>query len=209
MYTKERVSRNCKTCGKEVIILLSKVKNNKDTYCSRPCSWASKKKEKIRAECPVCNTKFEIFPSRDSRTQNNYCSPKCSQLGAHLRVHNYDSEGNLLEKWCPGCLEWLSSNKFGKFKKNKSGLRTRCKGCRFIEKYGNENSKEDILNLLESDSCQICGSTYRLTIDHNHFTGKIRDRLCSKCNVIVGFSEENSDLLRKIANYIDDHKTKG
>lgn len=58
--------------------------------------------------------------------------------------------------------------------------------------------------------CAICyrhQSTlkHKLSIDHNHNTGKIRGLLCPDCNILVGRLEKNY-LLQKINLYLSKHK---
>ena len=45
-----------------------------------------------------------------------------------------------------------------------------------------------------------------LVIDHCHDTGKIRGLLHNNCNVIVGMSREDSALLLRIAEYVEEHR---
>jgi len=56
--------------------------------------------------------------------------------------------------------------------------------------------------------CQACGSKGfcgRWCFDHCHKTLKFRGIVGNRCNVILGMVEDNSDVLRKQANYLD-HK---
>ena len=42
----------------------------------------------------------------------------------------------------------------------------------------------------------------RLSVDHNHKTGKIRSLLCRQCNFLVGYVENNVNLVKRILNYL-------
>lgn len=67
--------------------------------------------------------------------------------------------------------------------------------------------------------CQICGnkpnkdgrpkdrgnSANILNIDHCHTTGKVRGLLCSRCNITLGVLEEDPELMRKMAEYIEEN----
>lgn len=55
----------------------------------------------------------------------------------------------------------------------------------------------------QSSKCFICGSNVRLTVDHNHTTGKIRKLLCATCNSGLGLFKENPESLRKAAEYCE------
>ena len=41
-------------------------------------------------------------------------------------------------------------------------------------------------------------------IDHNHETGKFRGILCFPCNSMLGMSQDNINLLRKAASYLEE-----
>lgn len=45
-----------------------------------------------------------------------------------------------------------------------------------------------------------------LAVDHDHITGKIRGLLCYSCNIGIGFLKDSSDLLKKAAEYLEEHK---
>lgn len=59
--------------------------------------------------------------------------------------------------------------------------------------------------------CAICESTKtldygkRLSVDHNHKTGKIRDLLCTRCNTVVGIMESNPELFERAKEYLRKH----
>ena len=58
--------------------------------------------------------------------------------------------------------------------------------------------------------CVICGGIsdrgYRLAVDHNHETGKIRGLLCSKCNLHL-FALENRTWRLLAEDYLYDHRS--
>jgi hypothetical protein len=57
--------------------------------------------------------------------------------------------------------------------------------------------------------CFLCnkpqrgGRTPNLVLDHDHKTKRIREFLCSRCNIALGLLEDDVDLLRKAAAYIE------
>jgi hypothetical protein len=72
--------------------------------------------------------------------------------------------------------------------------------------------------MLESQNgvCAICNNfeieknqygIKRLSVDHNHQTGKIRGLLCTKCNTGLSFFKDKPDLLIKANNYLVNYGT--
>jgi len=66
--------------------------------------------------------------------------------------------------------------------------------------------------LVEQDGkCAICGEPpsvggKRLSVDHDHETGKIRALLCQRCNLVVGGLKESAAFARLVADYLEKHK---
>lgn len=48
----------------------------------------------------------------------------------------------------------------------------------------------------------------RLSVDHCHKTGKVRELLCNRCNVTIGATEDNIELLEKMKQYLIKHRNK-
>ena len=58
--------------------------------------------------------------------------------------------------------------------------------------------------------CKICkmgstckGKPERLSVDHNHETGKVRGLLCRRCNRALGAFRDNPDVLRAAIEYLE------
>jgi hypothetical protein len=84
-------------------------------------------------------------------------------------------------------------------------------------KYGLTESQYNKIFVNQKGLCAICnqpeilkikGKLKPLCVDHCHETSNIRKLLCSLCNVMLGMAKDNSDILRKAANYIDSFKDK-
>jgi hypothetical protein len=70
----------------------------------------------------------------------------------------------------------------------------------------------DAMFEAQGGMCKACGKPetretdgriHRLQIDHCHLTDKLRGLLCWRCNVTVGNVEDDAELLRKLAGYLD------
>jgi hypothetical protein len=94
-----------------------------------------------------------------------------------------------------------------------------CNGSNYKNKYTNDLwvkygiTEIQYYRLLESqnNACAICGRcetksvqgvVVALSVDHDHYTGKVRGLLCSKCNFILGNAEDNIETLESAINYL-------
>ena len=66
---------------------------------------------------------------------------------------------------------------------------------------------EDIL-IKQDHRCAICRKGYNrsLHVDHNHATGSIRGLLCFKCNAAIGYIDDNPEVARTMAIYLEEEK---
>jgi RNA polymerase subunit RPABC4/transcription elongation factor Spt4 len=60
----------------------------------------------------------------------------------------------------------------------------------------------------QGEACAICGSSdsrgSSWHTDHSHLTGEFRGVLCRFCNWLLGFANDNPEVLRKAAQYLAD-----
>lgn len=115
---------------------------------------------------------------------------------------------------------------------NKVGIRKPCKEClrtlrrqRYIDKNGGDAAYDQLLRRAygltieeyerkrraQGGRCAICqrgetilhsGKTRRLSVDHDHVTGAVRDLLCSRCNRIVWAIEDNHTTIAAVHAYL-------
>jgi hypothetical protein len=79
------------------------------------------------------------------------------------------------------------------------------------QSYGLTADAYDALLVTQNNQCALClreASTLkrRLSVDHDHKTGKVRALLCSHCNLLLGHARDRADLLRKAASYLETHE---
>lgn len=131
----------------------------------------------------------------------------------------------MTKRICSSCEE---NKPFSDFYKSSPGV---CKECKlgYNRKWKAENADQQKNNLRRSalrrnfgitieqydemfdrqkGCCAICerhqdNFSKRLAVDHNHITGEIRGLLCNYCNHRVVGRHRDGDLLRKIADYVD------
>ena len=136
-------------------------------------------------------------------------------------------------KYCNGCKINLPVTLFGHFhdKMGRRYLQPRCVKCHNEQKqrwyqrnpeaarsaqltkyYGIDSDEYERLLTEQGGRCKICNSDKPgrktnkfFSVDHNHTTGKVRGLLCSKCNSAIGLMQDSSAILRKAAEYLDQH----
>lgn len=63
---------------------------------------------------------------------------------------------------------------------------------------------EPICQKEESD-LRADGSERYLSVDHDHKTGKTRQLLCRKCNLIIGLAKDDCTVLKSAIEYLEKH----
>jgi formylmethanofuran dehydrogenase subunit E len=79
-----------------------------------------------------------------------------------------------------------------------------------FKKYGITPEKVEQMRLNQSNRCAICKHEFQNKkdrhIDHDHSNGKIRELLCSKCNVGIGMFGDDTSLLSTAIEYLNKWK---
>lgn len=75
--------------------------------------------------------------------------------------------------------------------------------------YGLTPNQIEEMKFKQNFKCAICRNdfeTERFThVDHCHKTNKIRELLCNKCNLGLGYFKDNIELMQEAINYIKKH----
>ena len=79
--------------------------------------------------------------------------------------------------------------------------------------YGITQADYDRLLALQYSRCAICGTTKPGTrgtwrVDHDHQTGQVRGLLCDRCNLGIGYMQDNPDILMAAGRYVMKHRQK-
>ena len=69
--------------------------------------------------------------------------------------------------------------------------------------------------ISQNNCCAICGKPEHrilktgdvkpLSVDHNHTTGVVRELLCNDCNALIGFANEDQEILQNAIVYLQKH----
>lgn len=106
------------------------------------------------------------------------------------------------------------------FTKNKDRLKKYRKAADLKKNYGISLEKYNEMLVAQGALCFICkqpetqvhpksGLPYQLSVDHCHTTNKIRSFLCNNCNRTLGMVNDNVELLQKMIDYVNLHKSPG
>jgi hypothetical protein len=128
---------------------------------------------------------------------------------------------------CNKCKDVKVLNEFHKDKGNKAtGYASLCKICKLeydkskakhtygkkLERtFGITITEYDQMLISQNNKCLLCERDRKsfnknFAVDHCHTTGKVRGLLCQQCNVALGMFDDNPELIRKAANYVESHK---
>ena len=85
------------------------------------------------------------------------------------------------------------------------------KSSRLKKRYGIDNSEYQSLLLKQNSCCAICKISInehenqkgtRFAVDHCHNSNKVRGLLCYKCNMGLGYFNDNPELTQAATNYL-------
>lgn len=120
-------------------------------------------------------------------------------------------------KQCSRCLLTKSLDDFYRHKGGVSGRHSYCKKCYLAwqtDKYVGVLKKSktwiEKQKRRQGNKCMLCKKDFDQTadVDHCHVTGKYRSILCRKCNGGLGQFNDDPELLRRAANYIEFYRRK-
>ena len=140
--------------------------------------------------CSKCKTilpKTSFSPhKRQSDGLQGYCK-SCARLLAHEHPDYIREKGVKWRKDNPSYgRNWLRQNRLGISPQEVESLRkiqgNKCMGCGLIF---SENKK------------------HREHVDHDHRTGTIRGLLCRKCNLILGWINDDVSILKSLVAYLN------
>jgi len=60
-----------------------------------------------------------------------------------------------------------------------------------------------IPSLEEPAACEVCGGGGKICMDHNHDTHQFRGWLCDDCNIALGRTKDNINVLKAMIQYLE------
>jgi formylmethanofuran dehydrogenase subunit E len=99
---------------------------------------------------------------------------------------------------------------------NRHSLRNICKFCynlqnlgkNLVSNYGISQAQFQMMSANQLNACALCKKVKKLTVDHNHKTNQVRSLLCHRCNMTLGYLNEDEDFIWDILEYLKRHELK-
>lgn len=130
------------------------------------------------------------------------------------------------QSYCSCCKKMKSTDEFSPSKLTTNGFSYYCKLCVKIKgepykeartascwqkRYGITAEEYQAMFDKQAGVCAICGNAEttvqrgviaRLSVDHDHVTGKVRGLLCQQCNHGLGHFKDNTEILSNAIDYL-------
>lgn len=136
--------------------------------------------------CKVCGKEFEQNPKYRQGVQK-YCSVNCQ--AKFWRDSNPEKVKEIDRKYR---------------KNNPEKVYLKIRKSVLKRKYGITMDEYNAMLESQNGRCAICHQekSETLAVDHDHKTGKVRGLLCSHCNQVIGFAEDNVELMESAIKYL-------
>lgn len=134
--------------------------------------------------------------------------PKCKICSKEMKsIKDYVSRNGTFLLTCKSChlirerarnVEFINNGRKG-WLKNKN----------LKKRFGITLEQYQKMNELQLGGCAICKQPCKtgrdLTVDHDHKTGEVRNLLCARCNTVLGFVNDDEELLFNLMDYLKKH----
>ena len=99
-----------------------------------------------------------------------------------------------------------NKNKINTYNKEYNKLHKRAaKNTKLKLYYGITIEHYETMYSAQDGKCATCQTYYpSLVVDHDHKTGKVRKLLCSKCNLALGYVNDNPEILKNMIEYLSE-----
>lgn len=145
---------------------------------------------------PACNT--------PTSSRAKWCSEKCRMKVRNKGKRQYEPQAN-----CKMCGKPNPTDARGR--QNKVWCSKQCSNIWTTARQVGISIEECITFYRNVPKvCSICKveeTSKRLSLDHDHVTGKLRGLLCTNCNLGIGCFKDNPYLILSAADYL--HRTSG
>ena len=138
-----------------------------------------------------CGRKF--IPSAGRGCARMYFSKKCQS-----KVHKHTEYSRHRDRILVRSRKWHAANRQG------------VKNYKLLKKYGISLKEYECILQQQEGCCAICGSSTSrgrqdilgFHVDHSHITGRVRGLLCNKCNIGLGFFDDDPNRVLAASMYL-------
>jgi hypothetical protein len=136
---------------------------------------------------------------------------RCTRCGREQKLLAFRKDprsGDGLQCYCAGCMNVIQQ----KWRRaHPKQVKVQSRKTHLSRHYGITVDEYDALMASQGGVCAICGRTEtqvnqwgvkRLSVDHDHTTGRVRGLLCSACNRGLGQFQDNLTRLVRAASYL-------
>ncbi len=145
---------------------------------------------------------------RDKKARDG-CRPECKACNLARRAAKYAANPqpyiDRVKRWQRANADRL--NAYRREYRQRPERKAADREYHLRRKYGVGLTEYEALLDAQGGVCRICGEprpeVRTLHVDHDHDTGAIRGLLCFRCNNAIGDLRDDYDLVRKLADYLD------
>lgn len=148
---------------------------------------------------PKCGKVFDVGGRDKPPRDQKYCSRSCHMYCQDERPHNH----NLGMPSMSRSVDYHEDRDESQ-RRLQRYHRTGINSIQFEEMSKAQNGVCAICQKEESD-LRADGSERYLSVDHDHKTGKTRQLLCRKCNLIIGLAKDDCTVLKSAIEYLEKH----
>lgn len=161
-------------------------------------------------KCEKCLTEKEASDFVKQTARPSGLHPWCSSCRSEYRKENRKAESIRVNAYNKRIRqenpEKVRAMARARYRKNKKKhWRAHIK-----QRFGITEIQYEAMYRAQNGLCGICFGVningQRLSVDHNHQTGKIRALLCARCNTAIGLARENAEILKSAIDYLEKYK---
>ena len=190
---KKIITKKCTKCGK--LKSTSKFYRDKNTanglsYWCKTCQAAGQKKR--YAELP------EKARAKSAKWAAEHPEAVRASKAKHRKKHPEKNRAHA-RKWYAEHRDEINARK-------RNYRAEHLDDIRLLQRYNITSRDYDKLLAAQNGRCAICRKPpngRRLSVDHDHVTGKVRGLLCQKCNAILGLADDSIAILIEATEYLN------
>lgn len=222
------MTRICRVCEeeKEIVEFPLGGANRTPTNRCRACTAEYKKEYQKKRKLDMASKFCSVEGCSNSLKAKGMCNVHYKRMKIHGSLENPEriTPPDPAYKNCSICKELKSTATEYYAKVDRPGYtHARCKKCyrkdatRNMLRRNYNLTLDEYSEMLENQNgvCKIClqpenkisnGKVIALAVDHDHQTGENRGLLCNRCNRMIGFAEDKTEILENAISYLEDYR---